>query len=201
MSDLAYKTVVDEIRRLPWKSLDRVQLLRLMYIAYVAAQEFAEALRIALRVHKDDASLREMARGELKTDNLRFDDYEHRGDHWEFLAHFLAKVEFIPDSALQIATHEYSLACRQLSNEVRAATIFSREHELSGIFRAILENDHWEGETLEAFRYYLARHIELDTEQGGHADLVRQFEIGDEVLPFYVARRRVYDTIPQFQAS
>ena len=199
--DYVYKGVVAEIRNLPWKDLDEIQLVRLMYISYIAAQEFAEALRIALRLHPADANLQEMARGELKTNNLRFADYDQRGDHSEFLGHFLMKIGFVPDAVLQTATHEYVLVCRSLPQQVRAATVFSREAELGGIFDAILLNGHWgDSEALSAFQYYLRRHIELDGEHGGHADLVSEYPIGDEVFPFYLARRTVYDAIPELRA-
>jgi len=141
--------------------------------------------------------LQEMARGELKTGNLQYGDYEESGDHSEFLAHFLTKagMKISPEVAAAIAG--YLEACRALPPEVRAKSVFSREEELSGIFEAILENEHWTTETLQAFRYYLQRHIELDREEGGHADLVSAYTIDDVVLPFYEARLNLYRVIPE----
>ena len=194
---MKYKNVVEEIRSLNWKVLKEPQLEKLMHISHGAAQEFAEALRIGLRVYKGDENLQTMARGELKADNLRFGDYQARGDHSEFLEHFLRKAAMEPSAEVHDAIQKYLAACRALSPEVRAKTVFSREEELSGIFTAILENEHWTTEALQAFRYYLERHIELDGEDGGHADLVRAYKIDDVVLPFYEARRDLYRVIPE----
>lgn len=192
-----YKRTVKEITDLNWQALDESQLQRLMYISYIAAREFAEALKIALEKYPKDPKLAEMAEGELKTDNLRFADYNVPGDHADFLEYFLLKAGFKVDQSLAEATLKYLNACRGLDSKSRAMTIFSREHELNSIFEAILQNDHWKTTVLEAFKYYLQRHIELDTGEGGHADLTDQYPIDDSVLPFYTARLELYRVIPE----
>jgi hypothetical protein len=198
--DLEHTSVVEQIIRLNWKDLDETQLQRLMYISHIAAQEFAEALRVTLDVYPDDAKLKRMAEGELHTDNLQYDDYTGPGDHSEFLAHFLQKDGYIADADLQVATDLYLEQCRELDPRTRAMTIFSREHELSSIFKAILENTHWDTASLKAFQFYLQRHIALDSDEGGHADLVDDYPIDDAVLPFYQARLNVYRVIPELFA-
>ncbi len=194
---MRYKEVVAEIRGLNWKSLQEPQLERLMQISHGAAEEFAEALRIGLQVYKSDDNLQQMARGELKANNLKHGDYDKRGDHSEFLAHFLEREGSQLSPEVQDAIQKYRVICSNLTPEVRAKTVFSREEELSGIFAAILCNEHWSTETLQAFRYYLQKHIELDSEDGGHADLVSAYEIDDVVLPFYEARLDLYRVIPE----
>ncbi len=194
---MKYKEVVAEIRDLNWKSLKEPQLQTLMHISHGAAVEFAEALRVGLQVYKADENLQEMARGELKTDNLTYNDYNSRGDHSEFLAHFITKSNLEPSTEVRTAIEQYLAACRALPTEIRAKSVFSREEELSGIFNAIIENEHWTTEALQAFRFYLQRHIELDSKDGGHADLVSGYQIDDAVLPFYEARLDLYRVIPE----
>ncbi len=171
--------------------------MRLMYLSRAAAIEFAEALREGLKVYKQDPDLQKMARGELKTDNLNFADYDKRGDHWEFLDHFLKKTGYVADVALEDSTARYIDSCRTLDPQVRAHTVFSREHELGAIFDAILQNEHWTTETLLAYKHFMERHIQLDTEEGGHGDAVSKYPIDDSVLPFYQARLDMYRVIPE----
>ena len=53
-----YKTTVATIRCLPWHRLDGDDLQAVMYLSWVAAVEFAEALRIALTLYPTHAGLR-----------------------------------------------------------------------------------------------------------------------------------------------
>lgn len=66
----AYPGWVARIKGLNWDSLEGDDLQVAWYLHWVAAVEFGEALRIALRLYPDHEGLREMAHGELKTKNL-----------------------------------------------------------------------------------------------------------------------------------
>lgn len=191
-----YKEIVKQIKELNWESLNGKELQQLMYLSYVAAQEFAEALRIALKLYPNNANLTDMAHGELGADNLEFDDYSQRGDHADFLRHFLKKYRLEGNENLKQYGEAYRKACAGLDDRVRAMTIFSREEELSGIFREVLNAKDWSGDGLSAFQYYLETHIELDSEEGGHADLTKEFPVDDSVKPFYESRLEMYRAIP-----
>ncbi|MDO8594336.1 MAG: DUF3050 domain-containing protein [bacterium] len=192
-----YKEVVEQIKNLNWENLDGKELQEVMYLSYVSAREFAEALRIATRLYPDNANLKEMAQGELRTSNIAFDDYHQAGDHADFLAHFLKKYELEDDASLERHAEAYREVCRALPDAIRAMTIFSREEELSGIFKRILEAKDWSEEGLPAFRYYLAEHIALDAGEGGHAELTKEFPIDDRVKSFYEARLEMYKAVPK----
>lgn len=190
-----YKEVVEQIRNLNWESLDGAELQQLMYLSHVSAREFAEALRVTLELYPDNKNLKEMAEEELQASNLQFDDYNKVGDHADFLAHFLKKYNLEGDENLEKHAEDYRQACRTLDYKIRAMTIFSREEELSGIFKRILEAKDWTAEGLPAFRYYLTRHIALDSGDGGHADLTKEFPIDDSIKSFYEARLEMYRAI------
>lgn len=197
---LEYKTVVEKIKSLNWENLDNQELQQLMYLSHVSAREFAEALRIALKLYPENENLQEMARGELQTNNLSFGDYQAKGDHADYLGHFLEKME-VPKH-LTILGDLYQAACRELDDKTRAMSIFSREEELSGIFERILKAKDWSTSELTAFRHYLEQHIAFDSNKGGHHDLTKEFPIDDSVKPFYEARLNMYRAIPKlFEAK
>ncbi|MDR3440146.1 hypothetical protein [Telmatospirillum sp.] len=193
-----HKAVVREIKGLNWENLDGDDLQVVMYLSYIAAVEFAEALRLALDLYPSHEGLLEMAHGELKTKNLLLDDYRDAGDHHEFLAHFLEKHDLTEPMRQRLGRHAdaYLAACRSLDENVRAMTVFSREEELSGIFARMLDAEDWSYPGLYAFRHYLSRHITFDSGEGGHHDLVSSFPIDDRVYPFYAARLETFRLVP-----
>ncbi|OIQ94966.1 hypothetical protein GALL_230690 [mine drainage metagenome] len=193
-----YKTTVARIRNLRWNRLDGEELQVVMYLSWVAAVEFAEALRIALKLYPTHEGLREMAHGELKTKNLLLDDFTEAGDHHEFLGHFLRKHGLMDRMEARYGerAERYLAECRRLSEEDRAMTVFSREDELSGIFAEILKAPDWSALNLYAFQHYLSRHISFDTGEGGHHDLTSDFPVDERVAPFYTARLETFRLIP-----
>jgi len=199
-----YEKVIEEIKELNWESLDGKELQQLMYLSYISAREFAEALRIALELYPDDEQLKEMARGELQTQNLKFEDpadgevYNQQGDHADYLNHFLKKYHLEKGSkTLKEYADAYLEACRALEDKVRAMSVFSREEELSGIFREILKAKNWDDGALPAFKDYLEKHIDFDSKEGGHAELTKKFPVDDSVKLFYEARLKMYRAIPR----
>lgn len=126
------------------------------------------------------------------------DDFVQAGDHHEFLAHFLRKHGLLEKMQARFSkdVDAYMSACRSLSDEDRAMTVFSREDELSGIFARILDARDWSAPGLYAFKHYLSRHILFDTGDGGHHDLTSDFPVNDNVLPFYTARYEAMKLIP-----
>ena len=200
---ILYKTTVSTIRDLNWSQLNGDELSLVMYLSWVAAVEFAEALRISLRLYPNHAGLREMAHGELKTKNLLLEDFVEAGDHHEFLGHFLRKHGLMEkmESSFGALAQDYLAACRRLPEDIRAMTVFSREDELSGIFIKILTAPDWSGTGLYAFQHYLSRHITFDTGDGGHHDLTKDFPIDERVAPFYEARLDTFRLIPNLWAK
>lgn len=194
--ELNYKTVVQEIRELNWRALNPSHLQILMYLSWIAAVEFAESLRIALVMNPNNKNLRETAAGELKTRNLTYGSFTEPGDHATFLEHFIRENGIEVPAREQEASSKYLKDCRFLPNEVRAMSVFSREEELERIFKEILKAKDWSAPGLAEYRFFLERHILLDTEEGGHHDLTKEFPVDDRVLPFYMSRLELYRAIP-----
>lgn len=190
-----YKEIVREIENLPWHKFSPTEII---YVSYCTAVEFAESLRRALVVYPDNENLLEMASGELDTRNLSYQDYSNRGDHWEFLEHFCKKQEngIIPSVNVLGACRDYRSIVNSFNNNERAMTIFSREQELPNIFNKILVAHDWQKLNLGFYKYYLERHIDLDSKDGGHADLTRDFFLDDKKLEaFYEARLDLYKSL------
>ena len=193
---MRYKKIVEEIRSIPWPNADLPTMLNLMILSGYAALEFSKSLKIARLIHPNSEAFELMAAGELETDNLQFGDYSKKGDHFEFLWHFIDKHGLPAMNSATVAVdagEAYLKRVFGMDYNTRVMSIVSREQELPGIFEAILKAEGWdEHPALQAFRYFLKRHIELDSGEGGHADLLSGFPVDDRVEPFYAARLEMY---------
>ncbi len=189
-----YRNIVKQIADLPWSTVSPEDVILL---SRATAIEFAESLRLALDLHPSDPRLQEMASGELKADNLIFENYSKRGDHWEFLDHYIRekKIE-TKNERLSDAVEEYTSAVRAMNPEERAMTVFSREEELTSIFRKIVDAHDWDSLGLGFYKYYLESHIEFDSGDKGHHHLTQHFPLHEDVLlRFYQIRLKLYSCL------
>jgi hypothetical protein len=193
---MSYKQTIEEIKGINWKTFEPLSII---IVSYFAAKEFADSLRVVLRAFPVAEDLHKMGDGELNTDNMQFGGYSFRGDHWQFLEHFLNATLREPISPLDHkANKRYRFYIDFLQSRDRGVTIYSREQELPHIFREILAAHDWEGLGLGFFQYYLNRHIELDSQEGGHADLVKSYPLSPDVLgEFWAARLKLYKEVLQ----
>ena len=143
-----------------------------------------------------------MAAEELATGNLKHGSWQQVGDHWKFLDHFLCG--FVEPLSVAAACRVYRQEVEALNDHTRAMSIFSREQELPGIFTKILEAPVWQQilpDHLKEFRFYLERHVELDSREEGHGDLVKHCEITEDVRAFYEARLKLYlEALPDLKS-
>jgi hypothetical protein len=192
------RQTISAIKNLRWASLGSVELQQVMVLSGYAALGFAESLRLACELYPESENLRKVAAGELQTTNLRFDGFTGPGDHAHFLWHFIRKhqlAEKCPRAVIE-AGERYLAAVRALAPEVRAMSIFSRERELPDIFSEILKAQDWTAPGLPAYRYYLDRHVLLDSQPCGHGDLLAGFPVDESVAEFYEIRLDLYRCVP-----
>lgn len=189
-----HKDIVKEIAALDWASVDPRDII---ILSHCTAQEFSQSLRLTKKVYPDDKRLEEMMAGELQTDNMAYEDYTKKGDHWEFLDHFVRKLGLVSQTPeLTKAMERYLLAVASLSGEERAMTIFSREEELTGIFEKILVAHDWEALGYGFYKYYLSQHILFDSGDNGHAWLTKHFPVHEPILEkFYKDRLTLYGSL------
>lgn len=195
---------VEKIRTLLWGA---VPLCDLVVASAYSALEFAESLRIALKLFPDSLPLRQMAEEELETTNLRFGNYNERGDHAAFLWFYIDKFNLLAHTAPHVvkACEDYIQKIRTLPEEVRVMSIVSREVELPGIFqeiRQVLENKTLFSSTpmpewAWAYRYFVEEHIRLDAQPGGHAEQVADLLPldDDRVEEFWELRLELYQSL------
>ena len=126
-----------------------------------------------------------------------FNDYTKKGDHWEFLDHFIAKYKITPTkTALPKAMADYVNAVEKFSDSDRAMTVFSREEELTLIFEKITVAHDWDALGLGFYKYYLKQHIFFDSGTHGHAWLTKHFPAHEPTLEkFYIIRLGLYSSL------
>ncbi len=189
-----YKTLVAQIASLDWTQAVPQDII---ILSKYTAVEFASSLREAMRLYPDDSRLKEMADGELKTDNMSFDDYSGPGDHWEYLAHFINTFGIVPSNpGIEESARRYTGSVEALSPSDRAMTVFSREEELTLIFRKIIDAHDWNALGFGFYRHYLESHILFDSGEGGHHHLTEHFPLHENVLEaFYRSRLELYSAL------
>lgn len=191
-----YKDIIKTIRDLRWTSLSEHDLRSVMILSGCTAKEFAKSFEIALRLYPSSINIRKVAAEELQTQNLQFEDYSGLGDHADFLWHFIRKIHDVCPYNVVEAGVQYCMTVDNLPAQIRAMSIFSRERELPRIFAQIIKDDNLSAAGLTAYRYYLERHIFLDSRKGGHADMLARFKVDESVAAFWEARLDMYRCIP-----
>jgi len=188
---MPYKQLVQQIINLPWGKASPANLILL---SRGTAMEFAASLRHAEVLYPHDSRLKEMISGELKTANMIYEDYVGPGDHWEFLDHFIKKLNITPSSEkIALAIQDYTDAVEELLPEERAMTVFSREEELTYVFRKIVKAHDWDALRYGFYCHYLESHILFDSGDGGHHHLTQHFPLHESVLEkFYQIRLNLY---------
>ncbi|MEJ0053675.1 MAG: hypothetical protein WDN10_03030 [bacterium] len=189
-----HKELVKQIAGLPWQDADPRDIILL---SLATAKEFASSLRAGVELYPEDSRMMEMVSGELETDNMTFDDYVSKGDHWQFLDHFVKKYSIASSKPeVEAASQEYVHAVETLSPADRAMTVFSREEELTSIFEKVVAAHDWEKLGYGFYLYYLKQHIFFDSGDGGHHHLTQHFPLHPEILEkFYQERLKMYQSL------
>lgn len=211
-----HKQSIEKIHGLDWS---KAHPARIIELALFFAREFSESARRCMGTYQDIPEFQSFIAGELDTDNLQYAGYDRKEDHYSFLWHFYtgrfdndkypnipvaecdqtAKSDLINLLKTKIAKEKYSAFFNKLSHDEQMATLVSREIELKDIFAKILKAHDWEQLGYGYYKYFLERHIELDSADGGHEELTSRLidlEDYEEVLDkFWLLRWRVYKTL------
>jgi hypothetical protein len=188
-----FQDVVDDICNLPWERLSEAEVLRIAMAYYYFSVQFRESLEGALRVHPHDEKLIDLSRGECDTNNLSpFEGVAMEGEtmnHDEFMRRLLALQPMGDVTAIERAGAQYLAKSRAMTDHVMAMSIASYEDGgLQNVFTAMLRAPSWTGAGQRAFRHFLEKHIEFDSdEDAGHGALSRHIPVDDSILPLWTS--------------
>lgn len=189
----SYLSIVDDICWLPWEKIDSGEILRVAHAYYYFSIQFRENLEIALQLYPNDSNLQQLYLEECDTDNLSpWPKIAHAGEklnHDEFMRRLLALQPVADTDRITAAGLQYLEFTRQFDARSRALSIVSYEDGgLSRIFGAILRATDWSGEAQQAFRHFLEKHLQFDSDPDeGHGALCRHFAPDNRVAPLWQA--------------
>jgi hypothetical protein len=187
--------IVAEVSRLNWAGLDKDELSAVAWAYYYFSIQFRENLNVALATRPNDLQLMRLAREECDTDNLSpwpgVAAIGEQLNHDEFMRRVLT-LSSIDDQAREASVNAGELYLRNvrgMDDQVRAMSIASYEcGGLQQVFRAILRANHWDTPLLDAFRHFLTKHIEFDSDiNEGHGSLAIHLTLDDRVRPVWSA--------------
>jgi hypothetical protein len=192
-----YKPVIEEICALSWSVLDRSQLSAAAWAYYFFSIQFRENLEIAYSMHPDDEQLQSLVREECRTDNLSpWPGVAAEGeelDHDEFMRRLLSLSPIDSDLRVTIEAEgqRYLAKTRAVDDYVRAISIASYEAGgLEAVFKAFLLAPVWDTPLLAAFKHFLMKHIDFDSDPDqGHGALVRHLVPDDRIRCLWVGFR------------
>lgn len=188
-----FQRVIDNICNMPWEQLSEAEVLRAAMAYYYFSVQFRENLEGACRLYPNDKKLKELTLGECNTSNLSpFDGVAVEGEamnHDEFMRRLLTLQVMGDVAAIERAGSQYLVKSRAMDDHVLAKSIASYEDGgLERVFSAMLRAPSWTGAGQRAFRHFLQKHIEFDSDaDGGHGALSRHIPVDDSILPLWAA--------------
>ena len=196
---MGFHAIIDDITHMNWSTLSASELTDVAWAYYYFSIQFRENLEAACRLHPEDERLADLNRGERDTDNISpWPGVAKPGEkmhHDEFMRRtlMLSPIAEAHRQALEALGRDYLDKVRAFPELTKAMSIASYEDGgLEAVFTAILKAPHWQGETLGAFKHFLAEHIRFDSDpDGGHGALCRHIAPDNRIEPLWAAFREI----------
>jgi hypothetical protein len=195
----AYKELIQDICELNWSRLPQEDLISVAWAYYYFSIQFRECLEIARNLYPEDERLLELDSGERDTSNLSpWPGVAAPGEkmnHDEFMRRTL-ELTPVPESRKRELTalgQGYLARTRAMDTHVRALALASYEDGgLEAVFGAFLKAPAWDGPLLQAFKHFLEKHIEFDSDpDAGHGALCRHLVPDERVAPLWAEFKKV----------
>lgn len=185
--------IIDSICDLNWAKISKQDLMNVAAAYYYFSIQFRENLEIARKLHPEDAQLEDLDRGECNTDNLSpWPGVAQAGEkmnHDEFMRRLLLLTEIPQDVRRMVDDlgQTYLRNVRQADTMARAMSIASYEDGgLEAVFTAFLSAPQWDNDLLRAFKHFLEKHIEFDSDpDAGHGALCRHLAPDERIIPLW----------------
>lgn len=189
--------IIVALDAISFETLTQEELQQLMVLWIYLAQDYAEAIRIAIAKYPDHAGFQGLASGELNANNLKFGDYAEAADHDAFLQHFVEKYDlFTIYPEAKAAGEKFIASTRRLSDDTRIMSVASRQYLRVDFFGNILNAPKWELPGLSEFRYFLVMHMTSHATEDERINMLEEFPLTAEVLLFYTLFIRLCRTLP-----
>jgi hypothetical protein len=191
--DHKFTKIIDDICSLAWNAIDHHELFYVSQSYYYFSIQFRENLEIALALYPQDEKLRFLHTEECNTDNLspwpRIAMVNEKLNHDEFMKRALLLQGKARSTRLDAVGSCYLHNVRSIDLLSRAKSIASYEDNgLSRVFSSMLRATDWRGPALQAFKFFLERHIEFDSDSdSGHGALSRHLLADDSIVPLWSA--------------
>lgn len=189
--------IINALDSISFESLTQEELQQLMVIWVYLAQDYAEAIRLAIAKYPDNEGFQGLASGELHVTNLKYGDYAEAADHDAFLRHFVEKYGlFDKYPEAKAAGEKFLASTRRLSDDTRIMSVASRQSVRVDFFGDILNAAKWNLPGLPEFRYFLVMHMTSPATEAEHVGMIAEFPLKPEVLIFYSLFIKLCRTLP-----
>ena len=194
-----YKKLIQEICDLNWVKLPQEDLINVAWAYYYFSIQFRECLEIARNLYPEDERLLELDRGERDTSNLSpwpgVAAPGERMNHDEFMRRTLELTQVAESRKRELTAlgQGYLTRTRAIDPHVRALALASYEDGgLEAVFGAFLTAPTWDGPVLQAFRHFLEKHIQFDSDpDAGHGALCRHLVPDERVGPLWAEFKQI----------
>jgi hypothetical protein len=203
-----YETVIDEITGFDWASVTAAELTAIAWAYYYFSVQFRENLQVMQQAHPEDAMVQSLVREECATANLSpWPDVaqpDEAMNHDDFMCRLLklSPLDAAMQARLERTGENYLDDMRLMPADIKVMSIASYEcGGLESVFKSILRAPDWSTPLLAAFRHFLLKHIDFDSDpEQGHGALIRHLAPDARVRPVWLAFRDLLVTaIPRFQ--
>jgi hypothetical protein len=204
-----FERIIIEICSAQWRLATVEQLLNVCHAYYCFSVQFRENFEIACRLYPNDNKLIRLSKEECNTDNLSpwagIAQPTDKLDHYEFIRRaLLLEPQRRRPASLDDIGISYLIKIREINPISRAKSIASYEDNgLRRIFLSILEAPHWDGPILEAFRFFLLKHLEFDSgAESEHGSLSRHLVPDCSVMALWRALKDLLDAaVPEIMCA
>jgi len=167
-------------------------MFNISHAYYFFSIQFRENLEIACDLYPDDAKLSRLYEEECDTDNLSpwpgITRTAEKVDHDEFIRRALLLESWRKITNIDEIGTSYLVKIRRHTPLTRAKSIASYEDDgLRRVFLSMLQAPRWDGPALGAFRFFLLKHVEFDSREGGHGSLSKHLAADDSVTSLWHA--------------
>ena len=201
-----YVPVIEEICAYDYPALTAEQLSLVAWAYHAFSVQFRENLITALELYPDDTQLQKLVVEECATDNLSpwpgVAAPGEKMDHDAFMGRALLLSPIDPGlrARAQAAGQAYLRRVRGADELTKAMSIASYEAGgLEAVFTAFLRARCWDTPLLHAFRHFLLKHIQFDSDPDqGHGALCRHLVPDSRIRPMWLAfRDLLVEVVPQ----